>query len=150
MQKPQESWPVTILTCPHENMNFRDNTCTKTVVLAITKDNVDAAPTLFKTYGSSTAFESCTVWEVARATSAAVGFFESIKLGRDEIEFVDASFGYNNPCEFLIQEGQKQFPERRQLRILSIVTGLEMLSPSRIPQNRLSKREEIWLHLLEE
>ncbi|KAL1997023.1 hypothetical protein VTN49DRAFT_7888 [Thermomyces lanuginosus] len=48
--------------------------------LAITKDNVDAPPTLFATYDSSIAFESCTVWPVARATSAAIGFFESIRL----------------------------------------------------------------------
>ncbi|KAL1976589.1 hypothetical protein VTN31DRAFT_2871 [Thermomyces dupontii] len=66
----------------------------------------------------------CTVWQVARATSAAIGFFESIRLGRDDIEFVDANFGYNNPCEILVQEGQKQFPKRRQMRILSIGTGL--------------------------
>ncbi|KAL1995554.1 hypothetical protein VTN49DRAFT_1741 [Thermomyces lanuginosus] len=110
--------------CPHENMLFRDETCTKTVVFAITKDDIDAYPTLFKTYNLSTAFESCTIWEVARATTAAVGFFDSIKLGRDEIEFIDASFGYNNPCEILIQEGRKQFPDRQSMRILSIGAGL--------------------------
>ncbi|KAL1989597.1 hypothetical protein VTN49DRAFT_6794 [Thermomyces lanuginosus] len=98
--------------------------CTKTAVLAITKDNVDAPPTLFTTYESSTAFESCTIWEVARATSATVGFFDSIRLGRDEIEFVDAAFGYNNPCEILLQEARKQFPGHSQMRILSIRTGL--------------------------
>ncbi|KAL1993077.1 hypothetical protein VTN49DRAFT_3834 [Thermomyces lanuginosus] len=111
-------------TCPHEDMLFRDKTCTKTVVLATTRDNFEALPTLFTTYDVSTAFETCTIWQVARATSAAVGFFESIKLGRDEIEFVDAAFGHNNPCEVLIREAQKQFPERHQMRILSIGTGL--------------------------
>ncbi|KAL1974928.1 hypothetical protein VTN31DRAFT_5132 [Thermomyces dupontii] len=72
---------LTVGTCPHEDMLFRDKTCTKTAVLAITRDNIDAPPTLFKTYDSSTAFESCTIWQVARATSAAVGFFESMRLG---------------------------------------------------------------------
>ncbi|KAL1972370.1 hypothetical protein VTN31DRAFT_6784 [Thermomyces dupontii] len=90
----------------------------------MTKDNIDAPPTLFRTYYSSTAFKSCTIWEVARATSAAVNFFESIKLGRDEIEFIDAAFGYNNPCEVLIQEAQKQFPGRREMRVLSVGAGL--------------------------
>ncbi|KAL1978248.1 hypothetical protein VTN31DRAFT_1107 [Thermomyces dupontii] len=123
----------TARTCPHENMLFRDKTCTKTVVLAITKDNVDAPPTLFTTYDSPTTFELCTVWQVARATSAAIGFFESIRLGRDDIEFVDANFGYNNPCETLVQEGQKQFPKRRQMRILSIARALEMSLLSKIP-----------------
>lgn len=61
---------------------------------------------------------------MARATSAAVNFFKSIKLGRDEIEFIDASFGCNNPCEVLIEEGRRQFPERSQMRVLSIGTGL--------------------------
>ena len=94
------------------------------VVLAITKDNIDALPTLFKTYDTSTAFDSCTIWQVARATSAALTFFKPIKVGRDEIEFIDASFGCNNPCEILIEEGQRQFPKRGQMRILSIGTGL--------------------------
>lgn len=44
-------------------------------------------------------------------------------FGRDDIEFVDATFGHNNPCEILIQEGRNRFPERRQMRILSIGTG---------------------------
>jgi hypothetical protein len=35
---------------------------------------------------------------------------------------VDAGFGYNNPCEVLIQEGQQQFPERGRLQVLSIGT----------------------------
>ena len=90
----------------------------------MTKDNVNALPHLFKTYDSSAAFGPCTIWRVARATSAAVTFFKSIKLGRDEIEFVDAAFGYNNPCEVLIEEGRRQFPERSQMRVLSIGTGL--------------------------
>lgn len=94
------------------------------VVLAMTRGNVNAPPTLFTTYDSSTAFESCTIWQIARATLAAVGFFESIRLGRDGIEFVDAAFWYNNPCEVLLQEAQNQFPERQQMRILSIGTGL--------------------------
>jgi patatin-like phospholipase/acyl hydrolase len=94
------------------------------VVLAITKENVDALPTLFKTYDTSASLESCTIWQVARATSAATTFFKSIKVGRDEIEFIDAGFGYNNPCEILITEAQRQFPDRGQMRVLSIGTGL--------------------------
>lgn len=94
------------------------------VVLAITKDNVDAPPTLFKTYDRSAAFDGSTLWQVARATSAATTFFKSIKVGRDEIEFIDAGFGYNNPCSILIQEAQREFPDRGKMRILSIGTGL--------------------------
>jgi patatin-like phospholipase/acyl hydrolase len=93
-------------------------------VLAITKDNVDAPPTLFTTYDTSAGFRGCTIWQVARATSAATTFFKSIKVGRDGIEFVDAGFGYNNPCEVLIEEARRQFPSREQMRVLSIGTGL--------------------------
>lgn len=92
-------------------------------MLAITKDNVDALPTLFKTYDTSTSLDGCTIWQVARATSAATTFFKPIRVGRDEIEFIDAGFGYNNPCEVLIAEAQAQFPNRK-MQVLSIGTGL--------------------------
>lgn len=55
----------------------------------------------------------------------AVGFFKSITLSQNRIEFVDATFGYNNPCEVLIEEAKDRFKDRRQMRILSIGTGLE-------------------------
>lgn len=92
-------------------------------MLAITKDNVDAPPTLFTTFDTSTGLDGCTIWQVARATSAATTFFKPIRVGRDDIEFVDAGFGYNNPCEVLITEAEKQFPDRKQI-VLSIGTGL--------------------------
>jgi hypothetical protein len=61
---------------------------------------------------------------VARATSAATTFFKPIRVGRDRVEYIDAGFGFNNPCEVLIDEAQRQFPGRRTMRILSIGTGL--------------------------
>lgn len=94
------------------------------VVLAITKSNVDAPPTLFRTYDRSALLDGCTIWEVARATSAATTFFKPIQLGRNQMTFIDAGFGYNNPCEELIKEGQRVFPGRQELRVLSIGTGL--------------------------
>ena len=94
------------------------------VVLAITKDNVNAPPTLFKTYDRSESLKDCTIWQVARATSAATTFFKSIKCGRDDIEFIDAGFGYNNPCDVLLEEAQNIFPGREFGCILSIGTGL--------------------------
>ncbi|KAK1973898.1 acyl transferase/acyl hydrolase/lysophospholipase, partial [Colletotrichum cereale] len=110
--------------CPHRDLELRDPGCTKTAVLAITKDNVDAPPTLFTTYDTSEGFRGCSIWEVARATSAATTFFKPIRVGRDEIEFVDAGFGYNNPCEVLVDEARKQFPSHTRLQVLSIGTGL--------------------------
>ncbi|KAI1340781.1 kinase subdomain-containing protein [Xylariaceae sp. FL0016] len=114
----------TTRTCPHRNLAFRHAACTKTDVLAITKQNTDAMPTLFRTYDRYADFQDCTIWEIARATSAATTFFKSIELGRDRIEFIDAGFGHNNPCETLIDEARRQFPERGQPIVLSIGTGL--------------------------
>ncbi|KAI1172576.1 acyl transferase/acyl hydrolase/lysophospholipase [Nemania sp. FL0916] len=114
----------TVDSCPHEGALFRDPSCTKTAILTITKVNVDGLPTLLRTYDMSEKYQGCTIWQVARATSAATTFFKSIKLGRDNVEFIDAGFGYNNPCEVLIDEAQRQFPDRRELQILSIGTGL--------------------------
>ncbi|KIL86212.1 hypothetical protein FAVG1_10609 [Fusarium avenaceum] len=111
-------------SCPHEDLHFRGESSTKTVVPAITKDNVDALPTLFKTYDTSRSLDRCTIWQVARATSAATTFFKPIRVGRDHIEFMDAGFGYNNPCEVLIAEGRAQFPNRKKMQVLSIGTGL--------------------------
>ncbi|KAL2884609.1 Patatin/Phospholipase A2-like protein [Ceratocystis lukuohia] len=107
-----------------EDLLFYDPSCTKTAILAVTKDNVDTFPTLFKTYGKNDDnISDCKAWEVARATTAAVSFFKSVKIGRDEVEYIDAAFGHNNPCETLINEAIKEFPGR-ELVILSIGTGI--------------------------
>jgi hypothetical protein len=128
-------------SCQHTGKLFRDGACcntwvvlvfntftrikvTNSVVLAITKDNVNAPPTLFKTYDRSESLKDCTIWQVARATSAATTFFKSIKCGRDGIEFIDAGFGYNNPCDVLLDEAKEIFPDRELGCVLSIGTGL--------------------------
>lgn len=103
---------------------FIDLEAPKTAILAITKVNVDAGPTVFRTYSSEPAWKDCKIWEVARATSAATTFFDPIKTGRDQIAFIDAGFGYNNPCEVLIAEADKAIPNRDTSCIVSIGTGL--------------------------
>ncbi|KAB5511615.1 hypothetical protein GE09DRAFT_1269895, partial [Coniochaeta sp. 2T2.1] len=55
---------------------------------------------------------------------AATTFFKPIRVGRDGIAFIDAGFGYNNPCEVLVEEAQRQFPGRQSMQVLSIGTGL--------------------------
>ncbi|PHH51864.1 Vegetative incompatibility protein HET-E-1 [Ceratocystis fimbriata CBS 114723] len=88
-----------------------------------TEENIDALPTFLTTYRESGTFAACKVWEVARATSAATNFFDSIKIGRESIEFIDTSYGYNNPCEALMSEAKKLFSGRDMI-VLSIGTGL--------------------------
>ncbi|KAL2889223.1 Vegetative incompatibility protein HET-E-1 [Ceratocystis lukuohia] len=110
--------------CPHEDILFPDEHCTRTAVLAMSASKFHTRPTLLKTYDSSGCFRKCTVSEVARATSAAVAFFDSVKLSRHHIEFLDTRYWYNNPCQQLISEAQKQFP-LRQMVVLSIGTGID-------------------------
>ena len=83
-----------------------------------------ASPTLFRSYDKTESLKDCTTWQVARATSAATTFFKSIKCGRDEIEFIDAGFGYNNPSEILLQEARAVFPDSEIRSVVSIGTGL--------------------------
>ncbi|PHH54974.1 Vegetative incompatibility protein HET-E-1 [Ceratocystis fimbriata CBS 114723] len=110
-------------TCPHGDMLLADEKCTRTAVLAMTKANIETLPTFLTTYHNSGSLTGCKVWEAARATSAAINLFDPINLGRDEIQFIDASYGYNNPCEALIWEAEREFPGR-PIMILSIGTGL--------------------------
>lgn len=67
---------------------------------------------------------TCKIWEVARATSAAPTFFDSIKIGRQE--FVDGGLGANNPVEFVLREAEEIWTNatRRIQCIVSIGTGL--------------------------
>ncbi|KAL2890555.1 Vegetative incompatibility protein HET-E-1 [Ceratocystis lukuohia] len=109
--------------CPHGDMLLADDNCTKTAVLAMTKANIETRPTFLTTYHTPGYLTDCKVWQAARATSAAITLFDPIKLGRDGIEFIDASYGYNDPCEALIWEAERQFPGR-PIMILSIGAGL--------------------------
>ncbi|KAL2886234.1 FabD/lysophospholipase-like protein [Ceratocystis lukuohia] len=89
-------------TCAHEDLIFHDRSCTDT----------------------SDGFTGCKIWEVARATSAAASFFSPIEIGRDSVKFIDANFGFNNPCEILIEEAKKKSSPDRPMIITSIGTGL--------------------------
>ncbi|PHH53425.1 Vegetative incompatibility protein HET-E-1 [Ceratocystis fimbriata CBS 114723] len=122
LQRKNENHTAGTDACVHHDMLFTAELCTKTAVLAMTKVNLETIPTFFTTYDAPGNLTGCKVWEVARATSAAITLFDSIKLGRDEIKFIDASYGYNNPCEALIAEAKMQFPGRNMM-ILSIGTG---------------------------
>ncbi|KAL2885615.1 Vegetative incompatibility protein HET-E-1 [Ceratocystis lukuohia] len=124
VEQRRERTTSTPSNCTHGDLCFYEENCVKTAVLAVTKNNAETLPTIFTTYPPlTTSLSKCTVWEIARATSAAVAFFKPFKLGRDGIEFIDAAFGNNNPSETLIMEAEKLFP-RHETITLSIGTGL--------------------------
>ncbi|KAL2886498.1 Vegetative incompatibility protein HET-E-1 [Ceratocystis lukuohia] len=124
VQQRRERTTSTPSSCTHGDLCFYEENCVNTAVLAVTKNNVETLPTIFTTYPPlTTSFGKCTVWEIARATSAAVAFFKPIKLGRERIEFIDAAFGHNNPCETLIKEAERLFPRHETIAV-SLGTGL--------------------------
>lgn len=62
----------------------------------------------FRAYQSERALveDRATIWEAARATSAASGFFDPISIGKHGQEYVDAGLGCNNPVDEVWTEAQ--------------------------------------------
>ncbi|KAL1896636.1 hypothetical protein Cpir12675_002732 [Ceratocystis pirilliformis] len=106
----------------HDNSEF--SLFPFSAVLATTKTNIGAPPALFRTDETTASWSKCTIWEVARATSAIVNLFEPIKLGRDVDEFMNSSLGHSNSCRILITEAKKLLSDGQKMLILSIGTGL--------------------------
>lgn len=67
----------------------------------------------------------CTIWEAARATSAAATFFDPIQIGRQK--FVDGATGFNNPVEVVLEEAVSIWPDAisRIQCLVSIGTGVQ-------------------------
>jgi predicted acylesterase/phospholipase RssA len=66
----------------------------------------------------------CTIWQAARATSAAVTFFDPIQIGSQQ--YIDGGTGYNNPVEVVLEEAESIW-ENATSRIqclVSIGTGI--------------------------
>lgn len=86
-----------------------------------------SGPTLFRTYAvTKNASYNCTIWEAARATTAAPTIFKRIKIGPPSsgIEFVDAGLGCNNPTKEVVAECERVFGGNAQVAcIVSIGTG---------------------------
>ncbi len=79
--------------------------------------------------------DGATIWEAARATSAASSFFDPISIGKHGQEYVDAGLGCNNPVDEVWTEAQEIWaPEGEDLAALvkcfiSIGTGNPGTSP---------------------
>jgi predicted acylesterase/phospholipase RssA len=64
---------------------------------------------LFRTYTTDGGVDTqaslgCTIWEAARATSAAPTFFDPVNIGGQS--FVDGATGLNNPVEVVLEEAK--------------------------------------------
>ena len=71
----------------------------------------------------------CTIWQAARATTAAPLYFPSIRFGRPPRNYVDGGITHNNnPVRALLDEAKKVWgPSRRTRCIVSIGTGVPAL-----------------------
>jgi predicted acylesterase/phospholipase RssA len=106
-------------------------------VCAVPARHVDKQPRFFRTWSAdkSPGYD-CTIWEAARATSAAPIFFKRILIGDAGLqeEFVDAGLGCNNPVRYLVEEATKEFGLQRQVNcIVSIGTGKPMVAGFKAP-----------------
>lgn len=86
-------------------------------------------PVLIRSYTHDTAVEplsitGCTIWQAARATSAAATFFDPIKIGLQK--YLDGATGMNNPVEYVFEEVKSIWPDAvSRIRCLSSVgTGV--------------------------
>ncbi|OBT54871.1 hypothetical protein VE04_04686 [Pseudogymnoascus sp. 24MN13] len=109
----------------------------KTFVCAVPAMHVNNQPRLFRTWSADeNPGYNCTIWEAARATSAAPTFFKRIYIGDAGIEeeFIDAGMGCNNPVRYLVEEAINEFgPDRKVNCIISIGTGKSMAAGFKAP-----------------
>ncbi|KAH7110106.1 acyl transferase/acyl hydrolase/lysophospholipase [Dendryphion nanum] len=110
----------------------------KTFVVTLQNQHAKSAQRL-RTYPSGSEVP-CTIWQAARATSAASTFFESITFGNPAVEWIDAGLGYNNPAEEVLDEAQilwedddGGFDAKRQIGVfVSLGTGIpEVFRPEK-------------------
>jgi hypothetical protein len=85
-------------------------------------------PSLFRTYRYlHGAAPDCEIWEAARATCAAPGFFKPIILEADglpECDYIGGRIGFNNPCARLLFEAGELFKRRPIACLINIGNGL--------------------------
>ncbi|TGO30743.1 hypothetical protein BPAE_0003g00270 [Botrytis paeoniae] len=100
----------------------------KVFVCAVSLSYVEGDPTKFRIWlVVKDRSPNCKIWEEARATCAAPGFFQSIFIEENGIneEFVDAGLGCNNPIQQLILEANSELDRTRSVAcILSIGAGI--------------------------
>jgi len=94
-----------------------------------------STPTLFCTYPEDHS-PDCTIWEAARATSAAPTFFKSIRIGGTP--YIDGGIGYNNPTEAVLDQARLIYPDQKIACIISIGSG--MSSVPRIVKGNLRQK----------
>jgi predicted acylesterase/phospholipase RssA len=95
-----------------------------TFVVAKMEGNVDALPTIFRSYTVlGEPKTKCAIWEAARATTAAPTFFKSMNIGTPSIPYIDGGLGANNPSRLALAESRSIWGLDTKVCLLSIGTG---------------------------
>jgi hypothetical protein len=99
----------------------------RTFVVAKMARNINAAPTLFRSYSvEGERSTNCTIWQAARATTAAPAFFRAMSIEETPdipIEYVDGGMGNNNPAQLAFRESSRIWGRDGRVCLLSVGTG---------------------------
>ncbi|MCJ1231417.1 hypothetical protein MMC12_008094 [Toensbergia leucococca] len=63
------------------------------------------------------------IWEAARATSAAPGFFDPLVIGPYQTQLVDGGMGANNPVQYAMLAAEQIWPNRAVQCLVSVGSG---------------------------
>ena len=123
-----------IVTQGKRSYAMRRLTVASSFVCATSKETADTVRfTTYRSRGASHMFHETRIWEAARATSAASSFFDPIKIGPYNEEFVDGATGANNPVQELWNEAKFVWSDNNLESsiqcLVSIGTGLPSLKP---------------------
>ena len=85
-------------------------------------------PRLLRSYDTRSVnqFAGTTIWQAARATTAAPTFFKRVWIGPPKLEeaFIDGGVGTNNPVRLVIEEAARVFGQDRPVScVVSLGTG---------------------------
>lgn len=97
-----------------------------TFVVATKVLHADGPPTLFRSYQcTGRNADPCTIWEAARATSAAPLFFKpiTIKTPAPGGTYTDGGLGHNNPAEVALLEARRLWSSVKKFALVSVGTG---------------------------
>ncbi|KAF2156368.1 FabD/lysophospholipase-like protein [Myriangium duriaei CBS 260.36] len=86
----------------------------------------------YRRRGAAELFNTATVWQAARATSAASDFFRPVDIGPSERRFLDGETGANNPIFIMWEEAQNLLPSTGKVEqelncLVSIGCGIKSL-----------------------
>lgn len=70
-----------------------------------------------------------TIWEAARATSAAPGFFDPITIGPYQTQYVDGGLGANNPVNYTLSSAKLKWPGMEIACLVSVGAGRRGTNP---------------------